>query len=76
MVDTGSADLHIRVGIPPCIRMHGLLERVDGPPCKPEDTEELMSSIASDDNIQEVRENGISRECVTCCGKCFRRDRF
>ncbi len=60
MVDTGSADLHIRVGIPPAIRMHGLLERVDGPPCAPEDTEELMSSIASDDNIQEVRENGGS----------------
>ena len=60
MVDTGSADLHIRVGIPPAIRMHGLLERVDGPPCAPDDTEELMSSIASDDNIQEVRENGGS----------------
>lgn len=60
MVDTGSADLHIRVGIPPCIRMHGLLERVDGPVCTPEETEELMSSIASDDNIQEVRENGGS----------------
>ncbi len=60
MVDTGSADLHIRVGIPPAIRMHGLLERVDGPPCKPEDTEELMGAIASDDNIQEVRENGGS----------------
>ncbi len=60
MVDTGSADLHVRVGIPPAIRMHGLLERVDGPPCTPEDTEELMSSIASDDNIQEVRENGGS----------------
>ena len=60
MVDTGSADLHIRVGIPPCIRLHGTLERVEGPPLKGEDTEELMSSIASDDNIQEVRENGGS----------------
>ena len=60
MVDTGSSDLHIRVGIPPCIRMNGLLERVDGPPCTPEETEELMSSIASDDSVQEVRENGGS----------------
>lgn len=58
MVNEGAADLHIRVGIPPCIRLHGTLERVEGPPLKPEDTEELMNAIASDDSVQSVREKG------------------
>ena len=58
MVSEGSSDLHIRVGIPPCIRVHGLLHRVEGPPLSPEDSEELMRSITSDDHIQHVRERG------------------
>ena len=58
MVSEGSSDLHIRVGVPPVIRVHGTLHRVDGPPLKPEDTEELMRSITSEDHIQQVREKG------------------
>jgi twitching motility protein PilT len=58
MVSEGAADLHIRVGVPPVIRLHGILNRVDGPPCRPEDTEELMRSITSEDHIQHVRERG------------------
>ncbi len=58
MVNEGAADLHLRVGIPPCIRLNGTLERVEGPPLKPEDTEELMNAIASDDSVQQVREKG------------------
>jgi twitching motility protein PilT len=58
VVSEGSSDLHIRVGVPPVIRVHGILHRVDGPPMKPEDTEELMRSITSEDHIQHVREAG------------------
>src|SRR6187402_53587 len=58
VVSEGAADLHIRVGIPPTIRVHGILHRVEGPPCRPEDTEELMRSITSEDHIQHVREKG------------------
>ena len=58
VVAENSSDLHLRVGIPPAIRVHGTLHRVDGPNLKPEDTEELMRSITSEDNIQQVRENG------------------
>ncbi len=58
VVSEGSSDLHIRVGVPPVIRVHGTLHRVDGPPMKPEDTEELMRSITSEDHIQHVREQG------------------
>ena len=58
MVDTGSADLHVRVGIPPCYRKGGLLKRVSGPDCEPEDVESLVKSIASDDRIQQLRTKG------------------
>jgi twitching motility protein PilT len=58
VVSEGSSDLHIRVGTPPVIRLHGILHRVEGPPLKTEDTEELMRAITSEDHIQQVRERG------------------
>ena len=58
VVAEGAADLHLRVGVPPVIRLHGVLHRVEGPPLKPEDTEELMRSITSEEHIQHVRERG------------------
>jgi twitching motility protein PilT len=58
VVSEGAADLHLRVGVPPVIRLHGILHRVEGPHLRPEDTEELMRSITSEDHIQQVRERG------------------
>src|SRR5688572_18970354 len=58
VVSEGAADLHIRVGIPPVVRVHGILQRVEGPPLRPEDTEELMRSITSEDHVQQIREKG------------------
>jgi twitching motility protein PilT len=58
VVSENASDLHLRVGIPPVIRLHGILERVQGPHLKPEDTEELMTSITSEDAIQQVRTKG------------------
>src|SRR4051795_8568402 len=58
VVSEGASDLHIRVNTPPTIRVHGILHRVEGPALRPEDTEELMRSITSDDHIQQVRERG------------------
>jgi twitching motility protein PilT len=58
VVSEGSSDLHIRVGAPPVIRLHGVLHRVEGPALRVEDTEELMRSITSEDHIQQVRERG------------------
>ena len=58
MVTEKSSDLHIRVGVPPVIRVHGILERVEGPCLQPQDCEELMRSITSEDYIQHVREEG------------------
>jgi twitching motility protein PilT len=58
VVTEGAADLHIRVGVPPVIRLHGVLHRVEGPGLTADDTEELMRSITSEDHIQQVREKG------------------
>lgn len=58
VVSEGSSDLHIRVGIPPVVRVHGILQKVEGPPLRPEDTEELMRSITSEDHVQQIREKG------------------
>ena len=58
VVAEGASDLHIRVGIPPTIRVHGILHRVDGPALRQEDAEELMRSLTSEDHIQHVREQG------------------
>ncbi|HLP77796.1 MAG TPA: type IV pilus twitching motility protein PilT [Candidatus Paceibacterota bacterium] len=58
VVSENASDLHIRVGTPPTIRVHGILHRVEGPALSPDDSEELMRSITSDDHIQHVREKG------------------
>src|ERR1700740_2850216 len=58
VVSEGASDLHIRVGIPPTIRVHGILHRVEGPTLDPEGSEELMRSITSEEHIQHVRERG------------------
>jgi twitching motility protein PilT len=58
VVSEGAADLHIRVGTSPVIRVHGILHRVEGPALSSDDTEELMRSITSDEHIQHVRERG------------------
>ena len=58
VVSENSSDLHIRVGIPPTIRVHGILHRVEGPSLTPEGAEELMRSITSEDHIQQIRERG------------------
>ena len=58
VVSEGASDLHIRVGIPPVIRVNGILHRIGGPVLRPEDAEELLRSVTSEDSIQQVRENG------------------
>ena len=58
MVDEAGSDLHLRVGVPPVIRLHGRLVQLDMPALTPDDTESLMKSITSEAHIQKVREFG------------------
>lgn len=57
-VDEGASDLHIRVGVPPMLRIHGSLNPLDAMPLTPDDTDRLMKSITSADNQQKLREHG------------------
>jgi twitching motility protein PilT len=58
MVAEKSSDLHIRVGVPPVIRVHGILNRVEGPNLQPQDVDGLVNSMTSENYIQQVREQG------------------
>jgi twitching motility protein PilT len=58
VVDEGGSDLHVHVGVPPVIRLHGRLIHMDLPVLTAEDTERLMKAITSDSHVQKVREQG------------------
>ncbi len=57
-VDEGASDLHLTVGLPPVMRLHGHLEAIDSEPLRPEDTDRLMKSITSAGDQQKLREQG------------------
>jgi twitching motility protein PilT len=59
-VNEGASDLHLAVGVPPVLRIHGHMQPLDCTPLMPEDTERLMKSITSEDHQQRVREGGGS----------------
>jgi twitching motility protein PilT len=58
VVDEGASDLHLTVGVPPVLRLHGRMQAIDASVLKPEDTERFMKSITSEDHQQRVREGG------------------
>lgn len=58
VVDEGVSDLHLEVGAPPVIRLHGDMTPLDLPDMKPEDTERLIKSIASPKHLQQIGECG------------------
>ena len=59
-VDEDASDLHIEVGAPPSIRLHGEITQLDLPPLTPEDTERLVKSIASDTHLQQIQAEGTA----------------
>lgn len=59
-VQEGASDLHIAVGLPPILRIHGSLAPLDAEPLSPEDTDRLMRSITSERHLKELEEVGGS----------------
>lgn len=57
-VSEGASDLHLNVGLPPMLRIHGGLQPLDCGALMPEDTERLMKSITSESYQQKIREIG------------------
>lgn len=58
VVDQKSSDLHLQVGVPPCLRLRGSMTPIDGPELRPADTENLMLAITPAEHIQKVKLNG------------------
>lgn len=53
-----ASDLHISVGQPPVIRLHGRLRRLETKVLEPDDTTGLMKAITPDRCQQELQERG------------------
>lgn len=58
MHEEGASDLHIQVGRPPTLRLHGSMVSVDGPNLTAADTESLVQSITPDTYIEETKKGG------------------
>ena len=56
--DFGASDLHLAVGDPPVLRVHGDLQPLDMPVLEPEDTELLMHTICTEAQMESVQNNG------------------
>ncbi len=58
VIKQGSSDLHITVGRPPVIRLHGHMRALETKTLTPEDTVALMKSVTPERNQQELQEDG------------------
>jgi twitching motility protein PilT len=58
VIKQGASDLHLTVGDPPIIRLHGHLRRLETKTLTPDDTTALMKAITPDRNQQELQEEG------------------
>lgn len=45
MIELGASDLHIKPGIPPVVRVHGILQRTNYPAPTPQDMEEVAKKV-------------------------------
>ncbi len=57
-IKRNASDLHIHVGRPPVLRIHGRLRNLETKTLAPEDTVSLMKAITPEVNQQELQEQG------------------
>src|SRR5690349_8831219 len=60
VVKQGASDLHITVGQPPVLRLHGRMQKLKTKVLEPDDTVALMKSIAPERCQRELQEGGGS----------------
>lgn len=58
VIKQGASDLHLTVGRPPVVRLHGHLRNLETKVLGPDDTVALMKSITPERNQQELQEEG------------------
>ena len=57
-IKRGASDLHLHVGLPPTLRLHGRLRALETKVLEPEDTIALMKAITPERAQQELQEQG------------------
>lgn len=57
-IKRGASDIHLSVGRPPVLRLHGRLRQLETKVLEPDDTVALMKQITPDRNQQELQEEG------------------
>ncbi len=57
-IKRNASDIHLTVGRPPVLRLHGHLRSLETKVLEPEDTVALMKAITPDKNQQEIQEEG------------------
>jgi twitching motility protein PilT len=55
-VETGASDLHVIVGYPPVLRLHGDLTELPGPALQDEEAKRLLEAICSPEALARLRE--------------------
>src|SRR5688500_20364371 len=60
VVEREGSDLHISVGKPPVMRLHGGLDIVDPDVITPEDSDRLMREITPPRYQQQIQETGVA----------------
>ncbi len=56
-LERGASDLHLTVGMPPSLRVHGEIIATNNPPLTPTDTRELIYGILSDQRRKKLEES-------------------
>ena len=54
VLEKGASDLHLTVGVPPTVRLNGLLTYLDYPKLTPKDTQEIIYSILTQEQREQV----------------------
>jgi twitching motility protein PilT len=72
-VKSGASDILVTAGTPPCLRIHGVLNRVDTPDLSPDDTRRIVYSVLGPEQIQRFEdEREIDFAFTTADGQRFR----
>ena len=65
LVQRGASDLHLKVGRPPTLRLHGELSALDMPALRPEDLKSLAEQLMTPRQVKEFTDN---KECDFAIG--------
>jgi len=58
VVQEGASDLHLEVGSPPVLRIHGHLNPLETESLRSEDTDRLMRAVTAEDYVRQLTESG------------------